>query len=314
MKRILVTGASGCIGHYISDVLIRETPHELYLLARDPNKFKIDVNLRPGIHLVSGDMRHLKPLTEVAKIVDCAILAAAAWGGSQETFDINVTKTRQLMEMLDRDRCEQILYFSTASLLDRNNKILSQTSHLGTDYIRSKYDCFNQLDRLPVYDRLTVLFPSLVFGGDESHPYSHLSSGLPDVVKWIDWIRFLQTDGSFHFIHALDVARVVRYLVEHPNPGYRQFVLGNDRVTVNQAIAQVCDYLNKRIYFRIPLTAWLADVLIAVFRIQMASWDRFCLRYRHFTYQNPVTPQSFGLPSHCQTLPELLRVSGIEPS
>ena len=314
MKRILVTGASGCIGHYISDIFIRETSHELYLLVRDPNKFKIDVNLRPGIHLVSGNMRHLKPLTEIAKTVDCAILAAVAWGGSQETFDINVTKTRQLMEMLDRDRCEQVLYFSTASLLDCDNKILSQTSHLGTDYIRSKYDCFNQLARLPVYDRLTVLFPTLVFGGDENHPYSHLSSGLPDVVKWIDWIRFLQTDGSFHFIHALDVARVVCYLVEHPDRGYRQFVLGNDLVTVNQAIAQACDYLNKRIYFRMPLTAWLADFLIAIFRIQMASWDRFCLRYRHFTYQNPVNPQSFGLPRHCQTLPELLRVSGIETS
>ncbi|MEO1184834.1 MAG: NAD(P)-dependent oxidoreductase, partial [Cyanobacteria bacterium J06636_27] len=31
-KRILVTGASGCIGHYISELLIQETQHELYLL------------------------------------------------------------------------------------------------------------------------------------------------------------------------------------------------------------------------------------------------------------------------------------------
>ncbi len=314
MKRILVTGASGCIGHYISDILMRETSHELYLLVRDRDKFKLDVSQRSGIHLIEGNIRELKPLKEILKTVDCAILAAAAWGGSQETFDINVTKTRMVMEYLDPEKCEQVLYFSTASLLDRENQILFQSAHLGTDYIRSKYDCFNQLDRTPVYDRLTVLFPTLVFGGDENKPHSHLSSGLSDVVKWIDVIRFLKTDGSFHFIHAEDIARVVCYLVEHPGDGHRQFVLGNDRVTVNQAIEQVCDYLNKRIYFRVPLTEWLTNLLISIFNIQMASWDRFCLRYRHFTYQNTVNPQTFNLPAHCQTIPELLKISGIEPS
>ncbi|MFN9179242.1 MAG: NAD-dependent epimerase/dehydratase family protein, partial [Dolichospermum sp.] len=41
-KRILVTGASGCIGHYISEALIQNTNHELYLLVRNPNKLQVD--------------------------------------------------------------------------------------------------------------------------------------------------------------------------------------------------------------------------------------------------------------------------------
>ncbi|MEO0844176.1 MAG: NmrA family NAD(P)-binding protein, partial [Cyanobacteria bacterium J06643_5] len=56
-KRILVTGASGCIGHYISELLIQETKHELYLLVRNPDKLQVDTSARSGIHILQGDMQ-----------------------------------------------------------------------------------------------------------------------------------------------------------------------------------------------------------------------------------------------------------------
>jgi hypothetical protein len=43
----------------------------------------------------------------------------------------------------------------------------------------------------------------------------------------------------------------------------------------------------------------------------MAAWDRFCLNYRHFTYQNPVNPETFGLPTYCPTFTDILKISGI---
>jgi len=69
--------------------------------------------------------------------------------------------------------------------------------------------------------------------------------------------------------------------------------------------------LNKKIYFRVPLSLSLANLLIVLFRIQMAAWDRFCLRYRHFTYKNPVNPSSFGLPNYYATLSDVLKIYGI---
>jgi nucleoside-diphosphate-sugar epimerase len=56
MKRIFITGASGCIGHYMTEALIQNTNHELYLLVRNPDKLKFDYQARPGIHLLVGDM------------------------------------------------------------------------------------------------------------------------------------------------------------------------------------------------------------------------------------------------------------------
>ena len=316
-KRIFLTGASGCIGHYITEALLEQTDHELYVLVRNPDKLGFDWENRPGLTILQADLREIEHFKNLLKTIDVAILAATAWGGTRDVFDINVVKTIRLLELLDPNVCEQVIYFSTASILDRHNELLKEAGQLGTDYIRSKYDCLRRLSKLAIAPKITTLFPTLVLGGDSNKPYSHLSSGIPDVVKWIDLIRWFKADGSFHFIHGRDIAEVVRYLVDHPltdqteQVSTHRLVLGNAAITVNQAVEEVCGYLDKKIYFRVPLSIWLANFFIAVFRIQMAAWDRFCLNYRHFTYQNPINPATFGLPSYCTTFADVLKISGV---
>jgi hypothetical protein len=88
-------------------------------------------------------------------------------------------------------------------------------------------------------------------------------------------------------------------------------VLGNPAISVDRAIAEISSYFNKKIYLRIPLYMWLTNILIEIFRIQMDSWSRFSLDYRHFTYDNPVTPASFGMQNYCSTVEELMKLSGV---
>jgi nucleoside-diphosphate-sugar epimerase len=312
-KRIFITGASGCIGHYIADALIRETSHDLFLFVRNPQSLKFDYNCRPGVTVIQGDMREIEQVGRLLKTVDCAILAATSWGGADETQDVNVTKTIRLMNLLDPELCQQVLYFSTASILGRDNQPLPEAGEIGTDYIRSKYQCHQQLGKLAIAPRITTLFPTLVFGGDDQKPYSHISAGIGGIVKWVNIVRFFQADGSFHFLHAKDIAQVVLCLLEHPpevnDP--HEFVLGNPVLTADQAIEEVCAYLKKSILFRIPLSMQWVNFFIKVFRVQMADWDRFCLDYRHFNYAHPISPGSFGLDGYCPTVKDLLRISGI---
>ncbi len=313
-KRILVTGASGCIGHYISEALIQETEHELYLLVRNPKKLQVDTQARPGVTVLQGDMQEIGKFADLLKTIDVAVLTATAWGGDA-TFDINVHKTHELLNLLDPNRCEQVIYFSTASVLDRNNQPLKEAGELGTDYIRSKYDCLHKIPQLAIAPKVTTVFPTLVVGGEPNKPYSHSTSGIPEVTKYIDLIRFFEADGSFHFIHGRDIATVVRYLIDNPpkEDEPRSFVLGQKQLSANQAIEEVCAYLGKKIYFRIPLSISLANLIIVLFRIQMAAWDRFCMNYRHFSYQNFINPGSFGLPNYCATVSDVLKISGVKP-
>src|SRR4028119_2044544 len=104
-KRIFVTGASGCIGHYITEALIQETDHELYLLVRNPAKLGFDYEARPGITIIKADLREIERFDKLLKTMDVAILAATAWGGPGEAFDINVVKTIRLMDLLNPSVC-----------------------------------------------------------------------------------------------------------------------------------------------------------------------------------------------------------------
>ncbi len=315
MKRIFFTGASGCIGHYIAESLIYETDYELFLLVRNPAKLQFNYLARPNVNILVGDLREIEQFSGVLKTINVAILAATSWGGTTESIEVNVVKTLTLLKLLDSQLCQQVIYFSTASILDRNNKPLKEAGEIGTNYIRTKYACYTQLHELAISSKITTLFPTLVFGGDQDKPYSHLSSGLPDVIKWIDLARWFKADGSFHFIHAQDIAQVVRYLVERPLPDSvrKDLVLGNSAISVDQTVEKICAYLNKSIYFRIPLSMTLANFFIQVFRLKMQEWDRFCLDYRHFTYKKTVTPATFKLTNYCSTIEDVLQLSGILP-
>ena len=306
--RIFLTGASGCIGHDLAKILIEETGHELFFLVRNPAKLQFDYKARSGINIIPGDLLEIEKFADVLKTIDTAILAATAWGAPKVTFEVNVVQTLALMNLLDPEKCQQVIYFSTASILGQNNQLLPEAGRIGTDYIRTKYECFTQLKKLAIAPKITTVFPTLVLGGGENQPYSHLTAGFPEVIKWMNLIRWFKADGSFHFIHTRDIAQVVRYLVDHPQAQSSQLVLGNAPTTANQAIAEICHYLHKPIYFQIPLSITLANFFIKIFRIQMAEWDRFCLNYRHFTYQNPVNPATFGLKSYYPTITDFLRI------
>ncbi|MBE9137540.1 NAD(P)-dependent oxidoreductase [Nodosilinea sp. LEGE 07088] len=308
-----MTGASGCIGHYILELLLESDRYELFLLLRHPEKLRLAVRDRPNVHILHGGLEDIAPYADLLGTIDIAILTAAAWGGAPGYVEaINIDANLQLMAHLDPQRCQQVVYFSTASILNRRSAPLLEAGQMGTDYIRTKYECHHRLPDLPVYDKITTVFPTLVFGGDKDKPYSFISAGLKDVTRWVGLVRFFQADAGFHFAHAQDIATVINYLIEHPSStGYREYVLGNPPLTVNQAVEQICDYFGQRIWFRLPLSMWLADVLIRVFRVQMAPWDYFCLRYRHFVYTGAVSPASFGMEPYCSTLADLMRVHGL---
>ncbi|TVQ05920.1 MAG: NAD(P)-dependent oxidoreductase [Leptolyngbya sp. DLM2.Bin27] len=309
-----MTGASGCIGHYILELLLESDRYELFLLLRQPEKLRLPVQANPRVHILHGGLENIAPFKALLTTIDIAIFTAAAWGGDPGYVEaINVEANLELMAALDPARCQQVIYFSTASILNQRCQPLPEAGTLGTDYIRTKYDCHQRLPELPIYNHITTVFPTLVFGGDKDKPYSFISAGLKDVTRWVGLARFFQADAGFHFVHAQDIATVVNYLVGHPSgEGYREYVLGNPPLSVNQAIAQICDHFGQRIWFRIPLSMWLADVLIKLFRVQMAPWDYFCLRYRHFIYEGAVNPASVGLIPYCTTLADLLRVHGID--
>ncbi|MEL7083986.1 MAG: NAD(P)-dependent oxidoreductase [Cyanobacteria bacterium P01_A01_bin.3] len=310
LRNIFITGASGCIGHYVIEALLSEPDLHLYLLIRNRGKLLLHwTDIQGGrVTLVDGDMLTIEKHEPLLKQMDMVIHLAAAWGGDDVARAVNVTKTLELFNLLDRDRCQKILYFSTASLLDRDNRPVEVASEAGTAYIRTKFEMLMRRGQIKLRDRTITIFPTLVFGGDEFHPYSHISSGLTDITRWIFLIRFFKAEGSFHFLHAFDIAQVTRHLLMSlVQTG--DWVLGNPELHVNDCIEQISHYYDKPVYFRIPLPVRFARKVAPYFGARLSPWDDYCIEHRYFTHK-VVNPSTFQVPTQFPDVNSILKKYG----
>ena len=322
-SRILITGASGCVGQYTTAWLLDNSEAELLLWLRDPSKLTAVAADHPRIQLLVGDLREADRFASELASVHRVIHTATAWGDPERAQQVNVVAVKRMLSLLNPSLIEQITYFSTASILDRHLQPLTEALAYGTEYIQTKAQCLKDLEEHPLAGKIVAVFPTLVFGGrvDGSSPFptSYLTEGLTEASKWLWLARFLRADASFHFIHAADIAAICGHLATHPHqpnpePGQgavRRIVMGQKAISVDEAVASLCRWRGVRRTPGIPLWPWLIETLIRVLPIEVNAWDRFSIRQRHFIHQPVTQPERFGDRSHAANLEAVLLDSGL---
>ena len=228
---------------------------------------------------------------------------------------MNVVAVKALLAAADPGRLQQVIYFSTASILNRELKTLPEAMEFGTEYIQTKAICLEQLEHHPLAQRIVAVFPTLVFGGrvDGGGPFptSYLTTGLAEATRWLWLASWLRTDASFHFIHAADIAQVCCHLAtrphqSNPEPGQgalRRLVLGQPAISVDATVSQLCRWRHSwRPPLGLNLQGALIEALIKLLRIEVNAWDRFSIRQRHFVHEPVSPPERFGLVSHAANL------------
>ena len=323
--RILITGASGCVGQHIADLLYRESDAELLLWLRDPSKLTAVPANDPRITLLVGDLRDVEPHRAQIASATRIIHTATAWGDPERAQQVNVVAVKQMLAATNPEVLEQVVYFSTASILNKGLQLLPEAMPYGTEYIQTKAQCLEQLEQHPLAQRIVAVFPTLVFGGrvDGSgvFPTSYLTAGLKEGARWLWLAKWLRAEASFHFIHAADIARVCAHLATNPhqaNPevgqgAVRRLVLGQPAVTVNETVKRLCRW--RRGWYPpigLDLRGWLIEGLIKLLRIEVNAWDRFSIRQRHFVHDPISPPERFGLVSHAPTLEAVFEDAGLK--
>ena len=321
--RILITGASGCVGQYTAAWLLEHCDAELLLWLRDPAKLTAISAKHPRVELLVGDLRDPHCFANQLSTVSRVIHTATAWGDPERAHQVNVVAVKTLLGLLNPEVLEQITYFSTASILNRALQPLPEALSYGTEYIQTKAQCLQDLEHHPLAERIVAVFPTLVFGGrvDGTSPFptSYLTEGLAEASRWLWLARWLRADASFHFIHAADIACICGHLATTPKlpnrdagqGAVRRLVMGQPAISVNQAVATLCRWRGIRQTPGLPLWGWLIEALIKVLPIEINAWDRFSIKQRHFVHDPIATPERFGGHSHAATLQAVLADSGL---
>lgn len=303
-KKLFITGASGCVGHYVLDLVLPREDMELHLLLRDPARVQHSLASYPHVVVHRGNMEDIDSLSSVLSEMDYVLHIFTDWSDSDYAYLLNVTKTHATFDMAKK--AKRIVYFSTASILGPGNIPIWQAGTYGHGYIRSKYEGYQALKNSAVSDKVVTVFPTLVFGGDKRHPYSHISSGLVPNAKFLKWLRYIYIDGAFHFLHAKDIAQVSVHLLEADVGDKRDFALGTARYTAKEAIAILCRVFGVRQWFRIKINPSFVLRIAERFGITVGPWEKYCIENPHFSY-DVVSPETFGLQTAFPTLESVVQ-------
>ena len=313
-KRVLITGAAGCVGQYLVDEFLANTPHHLVLLVRDKRKLPFDSDAEPRVSVIEADMVQFETYREKLGHIDAALLAAAIWGGDQAfalNRDANLAVTDYVAAQPGGGR---VLYFATGSVIDAKLDMLPASHELGTEYIRSKYELVEEIEKRADKVELVGIYPTLIVGGGDGKPMSHFAKLLLQIAPY-GWAgRFFRAEAKFHFVHARDIARVSWHLVDAPLadlPEPRRLVQGTPAISANDFLMQFARYMGYSLPFGIPIREWFAEWIIKTFRIELSPWDRYCMHHRDLSYEKVYGPADFGLPVHCPDLPTALAQIGV---
>ena len=320
---ILITGASGCVGQYIANWLIENSSSKLFLWVRDPKKItSIDLENK-RIKVLVGDLRQSSKFKKELSEVNRVIHTATAWGDPKRAKEVNIDAVKNLLNLLNPSNVKQIIYFSTASVLDRNLNLLPEAFKYGTEYIQTKAQCLSELETHQLSDKIIAVFPTLVFGGrldgKSKFPTSYLTEGLREAFKWIWLARWLKIFSRFHFIHAEDIAFICGHLATSnvelsqtvSKSKIKRLVLGQPHTNIDIAIKTLLEWRGMRRVPQIPLCSWLVEILTLLLPLQITNWDRFSLRQRHFIHTPVTSPETFGGTSYAKNLNQVLHNSGI---
>ena len=322
--RILITGASGCVGQYTADWLLKNSDANLLLWVRDPEKLTAIDTSNPRINLIIGDLRQPSLFGEELSTVTRVIHTATAWGDPNRAYEVNVIAVQKLLSLLNPDNLEQFIYFSTASILKPNLAPLPEAFRYGTEYIQTKARCFEELQNHPFAPKIIAVFPTLVFGGSldgsSLFPTSYLTKGLNEAIRWLWLARWFKAFSKFHFIHAADIAFICGHLSttdhnikkEEAEKRLLKLVLGQPEISIDQAINILLKWMNMNRMPSLPLWNWLIGLLIKIMPIELTNWDRFMIKQRHFVHAPITTPESFGGSSYAKTLIDVLHDSGLK--
>ena len=286
-------------------------------MVRDKNKLPLAIQKNKRIKLLICDIRECNRFNKEISQVNFLIHTATAWGDPKRAYDVNIKAFEELLGMLEKDKLEKIIYFSTASILNEQCELMRESLTYGTEYIQTKYKCFERLKKSSFAEKTFAVFPTLVFGGTlkkrSKYPTSYLTSGLKDINKWLWLARFLKLNSKFHFIHANDIAQICGFLIknhkEDKYKGFKKYVLGQKFISIDDAINILLKRNRMNRYFSIPLTKKIIKILLRVLPIQTTTWDSFSIKKYDFNHVPITNPETFNLKSYANSLKDILRLA-----
>lgn len=303
MRRILVTGANGCIGARLCRCLLADSRARLLAQVRSAQRLSPDLLRSDAVQPVIGDLAGDRRWIEAIGAVEQAVLTATTWSGPDCT-EANVTGTLALMKRLAETGCRRIYYLSSASLLDPHRELRPAELFATHDYLRTKRQLLVSLAEQTWRERIQVIYPTLVISDRAESPLSGAVQAIDWLVPRLRWICRLRGEACFHYVHADDLAALLRdWLIDGIADGIPEpLVIGSPPQSLADLVRGCQRMLGQDPRWHLRVSPRLVFFLAKLFRVELSPWDRHCLQHSDLCYDRVLTPSNHGIETRAPSL------------
>lgn len=265
-KPILITGATGFVGAYLTRFLVKKGYKNVVCMKRANSPMDLVSDIIDHVQWVEGDIRDVAFLEDILRgsnikqIFHCAALVSFDPRDREDMYAINATGTANIVDAALECGVEKLVYISSIAAIGRveHEKTVSETnkwqrSDLNTHYAISKYQAEQEVWR-GVAEGLSaaIVNPSVILG---SQFWAHGTGKLFEQV-WTG-LRFY-TEGATGYVDVRDVVRFMEKLMVSDIENQR-FILNGANWTYKKMFEHIAIILDKK-PANIAVTPFIAQV------------------------------------------------------
>lgn len=248
---ILVTGATGIVGHFIVKDLIA-SGHKIRAIKRPESNTDSLAPWSNSIEWVEADLLDLSALEKsfigIDRVVHCAALVSFHQEDKAEMMNINVNGTANMVNLALENNVQKFIHVSSVAalgrkpqlnLIDENTKW--EESENNTNYAESKYLGELEVWRAQEEGLPTVIVnPSIVLGPGNWH------SSSMQLFKYANEERLFYPGGEMNFVDVRDVSKVIEILLFNNDISEERFILNGGKAYYKDVFELISKNLNKR--------------------------------------------------------------------
>ncbi|MHA1865553.1 MAG: NAD-dependent epimerase/dehydratase family protein [Candidatus Heimdallarchaeaceae archaeon] len=264
MIKVLVTGASGCIGQGVLEYLSKNTDYELFGLVRRPIE-----NLIKGVTYLICDLTDYESLDVLIKetgITDIYHFAAAVNNEHKELYEkVNVQGTINLIETAKKNNVKRFFYTSSAAVYGIFKECPVTEKHpvnpIGY-YAKSKAKAEEYIKQLCEEAKIkgAIIRIPLVLGKGSRHFYSFARK----LIKRNLFPIMGKRNHKIGTIHAYDVARAILVVTENSNNKIEIYNVSSYDAEFEELIRKIelIAFNKQRFKLRLPYSTLLFGAIV----------------------------------------------------
>ena len=251
---ILITGATGFIGKYLTKRLSELNAHRLFCLVRNPKKAE---KIKPfGVKLIYTDIAKKESLAKILNYNIDFIFHCAGYvsNKNQELLHkVNVIGTENICELALKLKVKRLIYLSSVAVVSGNPQVplVEELPFSATNkYGESKIEAEKKVKEYRKKGLASVIVrPCMVYGKDEPHMLSFL--------LFLLRYRLLPIIGTGeNRLHLVYIKNLVDFMIfslegdEFLNESF--FIADKEALTIKEVFNSFCEGLNAKTPLNIP--------------------------------------------------------------